>query len=196
MRNFETKRDLILDATLRVTVKKGSSSFTIREVAAEAGVNIAAINYYFNSKIHLLEEMDRLFMDNFNAAFTILDSDMPTEQKLLEWLDDALEYAIHYPGIIYMLKDKFKTGLDTPEGVTMISELLRRVGQVKELFDEIAGLDGTGDEDMNLFGMFASSAVSPFVLVPLVLGEVQETMTSPQERRKYFQFLINHFKKK
>jgi AcrR family transcriptional regulator len=48
-------RDRILAATIDLIEKVGPNSLTTRSIAAQAGVNIAAINYYFTSKEALLE---------------------------------------------------------------------------------------------------------------------------------------------
>lgn len=48
-------RDRILAATIDLLEKAGPNKLTTRSIAAQAGVNIAAINYYFTSKEALLE---------------------------------------------------------------------------------------------------------------------------------------------
>ncbi|MEG2454176.1 MAG: helix-turn-helix domain-containing protein, partial [Clostridia bacterium] len=127
MRNFETKKEIILDAALRLIVKQGSANVTIREVAKEANVNVAAINYYFSSKDQMLAEMEKLFKDNFDEAFAILDRvDICGEEKLLEWLNSALAYAVHYPGIIVLLREKMIVGVGNPVNAEMLNQLMVR----------------------------------------------------------------------
>src|SRR4051812_44469854 len=48
------RRREITDAVCRITVKGGLSAATFREVAAEAGVSVRLIQYYFGSKDELL----------------------------------------------------------------------------------------------------------------------------------------------
>ena len=47
------RRD-ILEAVIRITVKGGLASATFREVAAEAGVSVRLVQYYFGTKDELL----------------------------------------------------------------------------------------------------------------------------------------------
>jgi TetR/AcrR family transcriptional regulator, transcriptional repressor of bet genes len=54
----ERKRQ-IADAVVRITVKGGLSSATFREVAAEAGVSVRLVQYYFGTKDQLLLETQR-----------------------------------------------------------------------------------------------------------------------------------------
>src|SRR3954447_9790266 len=54
----ERKRQ-IADAVIRITVKGGLSSATFREVAAEAGVSVRVVQYYFGTKDQLLLDTQR-----------------------------------------------------------------------------------------------------------------------------------------
>ena len=54
----ERKRQ-ITDAVVRITVKGGLSSATFREVAAEAGVSVRLVQYYFGTKDQLLLDTQR-----------------------------------------------------------------------------------------------------------------------------------------
>jgi TetR/AcrR family transcriptional repressor of bet genes len=49
----------ITDAVVRITVKGGLASATFREVAAEAGVSVRLVQYYFGTKDQLLLETQR-----------------------------------------------------------------------------------------------------------------------------------------
>lgn len=52
--DHDVRRREILDAVVRITVKGGLGSATFREVAAEAGVSVRLVQYYFGSKDELL----------------------------------------------------------------------------------------------------------------------------------------------
>jgi len=52
--DHEERRRLITDAVVRITVRGGLPAATFREVAAEAGVSVRAIQYYFGTKDELL----------------------------------------------------------------------------------------------------------------------------------------------
>ena len=55
MSNEETT-SLLIDTAVRLIGKKPSDSITVRELAREAGVNSAAISYYFGGKNQLIEK--------------------------------------------------------------------------------------------------------------------------------------------
>ena len=53
MRRPDTK-EIILDTAERLFARSSFSSVSLREITAEAGVNLAAVNYHFGSKDALL----------------------------------------------------------------------------------------------------------------------------------------------
>jgi TetR/AcrR family transcriptional repressor of bet genes len=55
----DVRRRQITDAVVRITVKGGLASATFREVAAEAGVSVRLVQYYFGTKDQLLLDTQR-----------------------------------------------------------------------------------------------------------------------------------------
>ncbi len=53
------RRRQITDAVVRITVKGGLADVTFREVAAEAGVSVRLVQYYFGTKDQLLLDTQR-----------------------------------------------------------------------------------------------------------------------------------------
>jgi AcrR family transcriptional regulator len=67
-----TARDAILQAALTVLGREGFASLTARNIAREAGTNLALLNYYFGSKDGLLL-----------ALFDVLDADRLARQRAM-----------------------------------------------------------------------------------------------------------------
>ncbi|HCI82282.1 MAG TPA: hypothetical protein DHW02_21620 [Ktedonobacter sp.] len=59
-------KDRILEVAERLFAEKGLEAVSLRAVTAEAGVNIAAVNYYFGSKAALLQAMTQRFFLSVN----------------------------------------------------------------------------------------------------------------------------------
>ena len=70
----ERKRQ-IADAVVRITVKGGLSSATFREVAAEAGVSVRLVQYYFGTKDQLLLQTQRRVAERSVARIRRLMAD-------------------------------------------------------------------------------------------------------------------------
>ena len=110
---------------------------TIREIAAEAGVNVAAINYYFNSKEQLLAEME-LFLANLktpSCPWTMPASQRGEVDRLAA---EGHQLRAHYPGMLVLLQDKFAEDSGSESDGKMKAELVARMGQIKQLFVEAA----------------------------------------------------------
>lgn len=66
MTAIDTK-DRILNAAERIFAEQGLDAVSLRAVTAEAGVNIAAVNYYFGSKAVLLQALTQRHFAPVNA---------------------------------------------------------------------------------------------------------------------------------
>lgn len=83
----------LLQAAVEVFAEQGFRNATIREICAQANVNIASVNYYFRSKEALYSqaltfafaEANRLYPQN--AA---LDTSLPPEQRLYLFINSFL----------------------------------------------------------------------------------------------------------
>ncbi len=56
VKNLPTK-EKITEVARELFAEKGLNGVSVRDIAKKAGVNVASINYYFNSKIRLYEEI-------------------------------------------------------------------------------------------------------------------------------------------
>ena len=52
-------RDILLDAAEELFSEKGFNAASVRDITSRAGCNVAAVNYYFNSKDNLYTEVFR-----------------------------------------------------------------------------------------------------------------------------------------
>lgn len=87
------KKYLIMEAAVELFSKKGFEGTSMRDLASEAGVNLAMINYYFGSKEGLLEEVLQ-----YNASYMtnilndiIHDDSISSIGKLDRFIDALIE---------------------------------------------------------------------------------------------------------
>ena len=92
--------DRIIAATIDCIDKYGISGATNRQIAGMAGVNIAAINYYFRSKDNLIQRCMEITLKN---AFDLSDfPPMPgasAHERCLAVLIDLIQGGYQYPGL-------------------------------------------------------------------------------------------------
>ena len=93
----------IIEATIECIEREGIQAVTIRKIAKLAGVNSAAINYYFRSKEKLVEEVKRSTVEHVFEDWReiINDESRTVRERLFLLFTDYMEGAIMYPGISY-----------------------------------------------------------------------------------------------
>ena len=91
----------IIEATIECIEREGIQAVTIRKIAKLAGVNSAAINYYFRSKEKLVEEVMRSTVEHVFEDWgdIINDENRSVRERLFLLFTDYMEGAIMYPGI-------------------------------------------------------------------------------------------------
>ena len=96
-------RDRIFLATLTCIERDGLSSMTVRAIAEEAQVNTAAINYYFGTKAHLVEQvLIRTLREGLDGSLDELDgligsTDGDIKAALREFLPMFFGQMLNWP---------------------------------------------------------------------------------------------------
>ena len=111
----EMRRREILVAALRVIAAGGPDAITHRRVAAEAGVPLGSLTYYFESREDLVREAFRHYMAATGAFLAALENEIPAatpadlvrmlvEMARREFVDPAMVRA-EYEMILYAARD-------------------------------------------------------------------------------------------
>lgn len=109
MPNESVKEQLIQAAIKLLTESKDPGKITARQIVCEAKVNLAMINYYFNSKDELINlAVGKIIEKRADSLKEINRKAIPAKQKLVEFIttmsDILIEYAeITRPTIPYLL---------------------------------------------------------------------------------------------
>ncbi len=193
MKQFDSVKEKILDRTLYLIGKTGRTNISVREIAIEAGVNVAAINYHFRTKELMLKEVERLFIDNYNQVFSILDDEKyEAEEKLERLLNEIIEYTLHYPGITVLLNRKMAdSGSDMGKHLSLyVKENSRKI---QLLIDEI--VENSGGVTAAFHEMvLISSVVYPASVNPDKSFYNQIDLEDKDTRIKYVKHLIKMMK--
>ncbi|HZU28743.1 MAG TPA: TetR/AcrR family transcriptional regulator [Bryobacteraceae bacterium] len=101
-----TTRDRILDAAEELFAHQGFDATSLREITSAAGVNLAAVNYHFQSKEALLKAVVGRRLTPLNERrLSLLDEIERTGQLTLETIFEALivpvlELHAHAPNFV------------------------------------------------------------------------------------------------
>ncbi len=89
----ESSKERILKAATQIFARKGFANTGMRELADNADVNLAMINYFFGNKKELL----KIILDSFFAGYIeLLETELmrkaPLEEKLERFIHRAVDY--------------------------------------------------------------------------------------------------------
>ncbi len=97
----QATRDRILLAAISAIEKNGIGNLTTRVIADEAGVNNAALHYYFGTKELLLELALTSTLKHWIEDTTeILTEDVPIKKRLRSLFEYLIDGVLRYPNLI------------------------------------------------------------------------------------------------
>ena len=118
----------ILDAAVRLFARKGYAGTGMRELAAEANVKLAAINYFFGCKLELLKAvLDEFFRRYAEVGEEALSGDDPPELKLRRFIRSAIGFFRENPCLLLIVLTEFP--YDVPEIAEFKADRLRKLAE-------------------------------------------------------------------
>lgn len=182
-------RSRIMKAAVETIGREGNLNVTIREIAEKAGVNIAAINYYFNSKENLIEEVERVTVEQTQLIYNrLLDESRSPRERLLTWADELMNYLIDYPGIIYMIGTRV---LQSENKSTGLSDYLSISDtRLNPVVEELTGVSGEKLLPFKVLQLI-SGVVYPILIYSGTKKALGKIISSERVRKKYLAGLID-----
>jgi AcrR family transcriptional regulator len=182
-------QDRIISATIDCIERNGVEGTTIRRIAAQAGVNSAAISYYFRGKDNLVAvALERALGNAFDWGDFEGSDSLPARERLCAILDHLLAGAVAYSGTARALfHDTIVSGrYDTP-AMTRLAAFLDR------LADDLASR-GVSLDRASLRVALAQAAAATFVtgsVMPGLCGHLAGLdLAEPSDRRRYVESLV------
>lgn len=91
-------REKIIDAARGLFIQRGFKGTTVRDIASVSDTNVAMVNYYFQSKYKLFEEIFNDALEVLSSKiFEIIDSEKPIRQMVEEWITVYYDMLFEYP---------------------------------------------------------------------------------------------------
>jgi len=187
-------REHILDRTIYLMGKAGTTDVAVRAIAREAGVNVAAVNYYFSSKEQMLTQMAERFQRGFRGVMRLLDdTSLPPEERLRCWAAEVMRFLAEYPGILTLMERQL-----TAEPLDPFGEALRATMQVaiRKLKTTLREIVGGADEQRLAFKLtlFISTIAGPFPR-HRDRGLERKGFQAPAKRARFLDLLLEHLRK-
>ncbi len=101
-------RARIVEAAIECIQRDGIEAVTSRSIAKQAGVNLAAINYYFGGKEQVLDlalgvALDSAFSDSLVDFEKFLARHGDVREATVALLDETIEAALRFPNVGFAL---------------------------------------------------------------------------------------------
>lgn len=190
-KEIPTKEKIIL-AAIDFINREGIQAVTIRGIAGQAGVNSAAINYYFGSKEKLintalnrtLDEMTKMPAENLDR------DDLKPRERLQLFLETFMSGAIKWPGItkahLYnpLMQNNYKT-LFVKRFNSLMNELTEKIKQLK--------LKPKGNDFKMMVLQMMSAVILPGIMPNIFHNFYRIDFSKEEIRKKYLSELIDHY---
>lgn len=134
-----TTKEKIIKVTMDIIAKEGFQNITIRKIAKQAGVNVAAVNYHFGSKDAVINAALETVTNQLKYTFKYLQSSQEEPKiKLSIFIVNYTDMMYKYPDILknvidHAIHDKpldrhmeYMTFLET-EGVEILKQTLVQI---------------------------------------------------------------------
>lgn len=185
----DSTEEKIKEAARKIFTKKGFLATTIRDIATEADINVASINYYFRSKEKLFEFiMDETIGKLFNKIEPVLnDENMTVDEKIEICVGHYIDNVLENPDFVFFTVSEVMSGSLVNLGMVTRMKSLEKshfAGQLKALYT-----DGKiSFHPVNLFWNVSGMIFFPFLTRPRMLESgyfnSAEFISLMQERKK------------
>ncbi len=134
MEKEQSTENKIIEVARNIFVTKGFNGCTTRQIAAEAGMNVALVNYYFRSKDKLFQMIFQSISDEFICP--MLDTfikDLPLEEKIRAFIEKEYEFLQTYPDIPLFLISELKNNQNINLGTQSTLEKVMKTGIIEQI---------------------------------------------------------------
>jgi len=182
----------IISATIECINRTGLEGLTTRVIAQQAGVNSAAVNYYFGSKDNLVEKALSRAMSEMSAmpGEILGDESIDPKARVRVLFESMIEGVLLYPGLVRAeISAPLMLGDEKAPFLALFTDFL------KDAAERITGLGirpREGEIAVVLIQM--TSAVLFAAMLPALAREFSGIdLTDPQARNTYVSLLISRY---
>ncbi len=101
MRKGKKTEIKILEAAAELFVEKGIDRTTVRDISSRAGINLALMNYHFDTKENLCDAVfDWVLKKSTQNLVKILDGDLPLDEKLSKYVEAYFDLLWESPFLV------------------------------------------------------------------------------------------------
>jgi len=159
----DTTEEKIKEAARKVFMKKGYAATRTRDIAEEAGINLALLNYYFRSKEKLFNHVMKEKMQQFFGVLLPVINDPSTklEIKIELIVSNYIDTLSENPDLPLFVWSEMKDDADHLPDILPVEKLTPKVSFIKQLQEKRPDIH-PAHFLMNILGM----TLFPFIARP------------------------------
>ncbi len=170
----------IIGAARKVFMQKGYAATRTRDIAEEAGINLALLNYYFRSKEKLFEQiMLEKFRQLFSVIFPIVNDDTLTlDEKIETLVKNYIGLLIENPELPLFVLSEMRVNPERFKVRLQIPDLLRNSSLVRQMRERRPDV-----EPVHFITSLLGMTLFPFVAKPVLFSDHPDFNTLMEERK-------------
>lgn len=170
----------IIEAARKVFLEKGYAATRTRDIAEEAGINLALLNYYFRSKEKLFQlVMVEKLQQLFSVVLPIVNNDELTlEQKLETLAENHIDLLIDNSDLPIFILSEIRANPERFKDRLQVQHILRNssfVSQIREKRPDVEPVHFI----VSLLGMI----IFPFIAKPILFSDTKRFNALMEERK-------------
>ena len=182
------KRNLILEAAIKIFAAKGFSQTTVSDIAEAAGIGKGTVYEYFKSKDEILEEVFLYYMEKLESDILKFNESDSQIDKLYFLISSSVQSINELEDLIVVVLDFW--------GSAFRDSSSRLYGMMKDVYDSFNSLirqiiirgqetgEMTKEIDPEYFSMMLFSILDEMFIHKVFLGEKMDTGKFEAECKK------------
>jgi len=182
----ETKLDVtteerIKEAARKVFMQKGYAATRTRDIAEEAGINLALLNYYFRSKEKLFQLiMAEKLQQLFSVVLPIVNNDdLSLEQKLETLSENYIDLLIENPDLPFFVISEIRAHPESFKNKIQVQKILGESSLVRQLGERRPDV-----EPVHFIVSLLGMTIFPFVAKQILFPDNSKFNSLMEERKK------------
>lgn len=164
----------IKEAAKKLFTESGYGRITTRDIAQEAGVNLALVNYHFRSKEELFSIIMMEVLTKFLGEMRIVLNDEHTfEEKVEILVSNYIDMLTKQPDLPIFIMSEIRNHPERLADVMGIDKIFSE----SSFFRELAQRTPEGENPVHYFLNLVSMTVFPFIAKPILMAALGQNST-------------------
>lgn len=166
----QSTEEKIKTAARKIFHEKGYSGTRTRDIAEEAGINLALLNYYFRNKKRLFELVMSDSLEDFFSSIRVafVDTSTDLDQKIHIIINNYLDQLTANPNIPIFLLNELRSNPDALVKKSELRGVLNSSSFMEQLEERLKETKQTDINPFHLIVNILGLTVFPFMASPMI----------------------------